>query len=369
MGYVNGIENYSIYFEPGRKTGDPPYTLVDYFAHLWGNNFLTVIDESHVTVPQIGGMYSGDVARKKTLVDFGFRLPSAYDNRPLTASEFWQRVNKTIFVSATPGEFELNQSKNQVIEQIIRPTGLVDPPITVKPTKNQIPDLINEIKNRVTNKERSLIVTITKKMAEDLATYLSDPNRTGIPLKVAYLHSDIETLERSNILDKLRQGDFDVLVGINLLREGLDLPEVTLVAILDADQQGFLRSRPSLIQIMGRASRNINGQVILYADSISEAMSLAIKEVERRRKIQIKYNLDHGITPETIKKSIRPQIIQKPVEDINTTPLLAIDVDSLTPPQKKNHVSKLKKEMRQAAADLDFETAIKIRDKIKQILN
>ena len=367
MGYVNGIENYSIYFEGDRKKGDPPYTLVDYFRHLWGDNFLTVIDESHVTVPQIGGMYAGDVARKTTLVDFGFRLPSAYDNRPLRAEEFWQRVNKTIFVSATPSEFELNQSKNNVVEQIIRPTGLVDPPITIKPTKNQIPDLIEEIKKRVAKKERALVVTITKRMAEDLATYLSDPDKTGVPLKVAYLHSDIETLERSNILDKLRNGDFDVLVGINLLREGLDLPEVTLVAILEADQQGFLRSRASLIQIMGRASRNVFGEVILYADRESDAMHQAIGEVNRRRKIQQAYNIEHNITPETIIKSIRAQIIQKPVEQIDTTPLLAVDPDQLTPTQKKNHIAKLKKEMRAAATDLDFENAIKLRDKILEI--
>lgn len=368
MGYVNGIENYSIYFEKERKGGDPPYTLVDYFRHIWGDNFLTVIDESHVTVPQIGGMYAGDVARKTTLVDFGFRLPSAYDNRPLRSEEFWQRVNKTIFVSATPSEFELNLSKDHIVEQIIRPTGLVDPPITVKSTKNQIPDLIAEIKTRVAKKERALVVTLTKKMAEDLANYLSDPTKTEIPLKVAYLHSDIETLERSNILDKLRNGDFDVLVGINLLREGLDLPEVTLVAILEADQQGFLRSRSSLIQIMGRASRNVEGQVILYADSTSDAMSAAIKEVSRRREIQLKYNLDHGITPETIRKSIRPQIIEKPPQ-VEVEPLMQIDINSLTPNQRKSHISKLKKEMREFASDLDFESAIKIRDKIKEIEN
>jgi excinuclease ABC subunit B len=367
LGYVNGIENYSIYFEPGRITGDPPYTLVDYFKHLWGNNFLTVIDESHVTVPQIGGMYQGDVARKKTLVDFGFRLPSAYDNRPLKWEEFNSRLSNTIYVSATPSDFELKDSKNNVIEQIIRPTGLIEPTVTVKPTNGQIPDLIKEIAARVAKKERTLVITITKKMAEELASYLADVSKTPVPFKVAYLHSDIETLERSEILDKLRGGDFDVLVGINLLREGLDLPEVSLVAILDADQQGFLRSRSSLIQIMGRASRHISGQVFLYADSISDAMRQAIAEVNRRRKIQENYNLEHHITPETIIKSIRPRIVEKPVEDLIVAPLLSVDPDSLTPNQRKHHIAKLKKEMRSAATDMNFEEAIKIRDKIRQI--
>ena len=366
IGYVNGIENYSLYFEPGRKSGDPPYTLVDYFRHLWGDNFLTVIDESHVTVPQIGGMYAGDVARKKTLVDFGFRLPSAYDNRPLKFDEFYSRISKAIYVSATPSKFEIDDSKNHIVEQIIRPTGLIDPPITVRSSKNQIPDLINEIATRVAKKERTLVVTLTKKMSEELSNYLSDVSKTPIPFKVAYLHSDIETLERSEILDKLRNGDFDVLVGINLLREGLDLPEVSLVAILDADQAGFLRSRASLIQIMGRASRNVGGQVVLYADTMSDAMTQAIKEVNRRRKIQIAYNTEHNITPETIIKSIRPQIMKRP-EEIVETPILTVDPNSLTPSQKKNYLSKLKKEMRSAASDLQFELAIQLRDKILEI--
>jgi excinuclease ABC subunit B len=378
LGYVNGIENYSIYFEPGRKTGDPPYTLVDYFRHLWGNNYLTVIDESHVSVPQIGGMYGGDVARKKTLVDFGFRLPSAYDNRPLKWDEFNSRLSNTIYVSATPAPFEITDSsyvtasgakQSGVIEQIIRPTGLVDPTVTVRSSKGQIPDLINEIAARVGKKERTLVVTITKKMAEELASYLADVSKTPIPFKVAYLHSDIETLERSEILDKLRGGDFDVLVGINLLREGLDLPEVSLVAILDADQQGFLRSRSSLIQIMGRASRHISGQVILYADSMSDAMRQAIAEVNRRRDIQLKYNQDNHITPETIIKSIRPRIIEKPVEELIIAPILSVDPSSLTPNQRKHHLSKLRHEMHLAATDLNFEEAIKIRDKIKEIEN
>lgn len=369
LGYVNGIENYSIYFEGDRKTGDPPYTLVDYFHHLWGDNFLTVIDESHVTIPQIGGMHAGDLARKKTLVDYGFRLPSAYDNRPLKWSEFYERIPKAVYVSATPADFEIQDSKNNIVEQIIRPTGLLDPPVEVRPSKNQIPDLIEEIKKRVAKKERTLVVTLTKKMSEELATYLADPKKTGTEFKVAYLHSDIETLERTEILDKLRSGDFDVLVGINLLREGLDLPEVSLVTILDAGNQGFLRSRSSLIQIMGRASRNVGGQVILYADNVSNAMDQAIKEVNRRRLIQIKYNQDNGITPQTIVKSIRPRLIEASVKNVVITPLLEIDPSSLTPNQRKSHISKLKKEMRSYATDMDFESAIKLRDKIKEIEN
>jgi len=367
VGYVNGIENYSIYFESGRKSGDPPYTLIDYFSHLWGKDFLTIIDESHVTIPQIGGMSGGDSARKKTLIDYGFRLSSAYDNRPLNWDEFYSRIPQAIYLSATPANFEVQDSKNNIIEQIIRPTGLIDPPIQVRPSKNQIPDLIEEIKKRVAKKERTLVVTLTKKMSEELATYLADPKKTGIPFKVAYLHSDIETLERTEILDKLRSGDFDVLVGINLLREGLDLPEVSLVTILDAGNQGFLRSRSSLIQIMGRASRHLNGQVILYADNVSDAMDQAIKEVNRRRKIQIKYNQDHHITPKTISKNIRPRLIEANVKNLVVTPLLEIDPASLTPNQRKSHISKLKKEMRTYATDLDFESAIRLRDKIKEI--
>jgi excinuclease ABC subunit B len=367
LGYINGIENYSIYFEHNRHPGDPPFTLVDYFRYLWGDNFLTVIDESHVTVPQIGGMYHGDQARKKTLIDFGFRLPSALDNRPLKGEEFNQRVSKVIYASATPADYELNASKGHVVEQIIRPTGLVDPPITVKSSKNQIPDLMAEIQKRVKKGERTLVVTITKRMSEDLAAYLSDTNKTPIPFKVAYLHSDIDTLERSSILDNLRQGNFDVLVGINLLREGLDLPEVSLVAILDAGQQGFLRSRSSLIQIMGRASRNVGGEVILYSDTMSDAMNSAIKEVNRRRQIQLQYNQEHDITPQTIIKSIRPKIIQIEEADKVKEPLLATDPWQLTPPQRKKYLKELRAEMKQLALDLDFEGAIKLRDKIREI--
>jgi len=367
-GYINGIENYSIYFDKNRKHGDPPYTLVDYFHHLWGDNFLTVIDESHVTVPQIGGMYAGDKARKNNLVDFGFRLPSALDNRPLTFNEFNSRVSKVVYVSATPSQYELIDSKNNIIEQIIRPTGLVDPQITVKSSKNQIPDLIEEIKKRVVKKERVLVTTLTKRMAEDLSNYLSDPNKTGTDFKVAYLHSDIATLERSTILDDLRSGKFDVLVGINLLREGLDLPEVSLVAILDADQQGFLRSKSALIQTMGRASRHLDGQVILYADTVSDAMDGAIKEVNRRRKIQLKYNQNNNIIPKSVVKSIRPQIIESIQAEVKTD-LGKINISSLTPPQQLKYLKDLKKQMRTFASDLNFEEAIRIRDKIKNLEN
>lgn len=407
LGYVNGIENYSIYFESHRQTGDPPYTLVDYFKHLWGQNFLTVIDESHATVPQIRGMFRGDLARKQTLIDFGFRLPSALDNRPLKFPEFYNRVSKIIYLSATPDEWEIEDSKKSydtainlqrhceadvtsaeaiplrsprhsvprddarpyVVEQIIRPTGLVDPPIHLRPSLNQIPDLISEIQKRIEVKQRTLVITLTKRMAEDLAAYLSDPKNTGFPFKVAYLHADIATLERSNILDKLRSGDFDVLVGINLLREGLDLPEVSLVAILDAGSQGFLRSQSSLIQIMGRASRHLSGLVILYSDTLSPAMSGAIKEVNRRRRIQLKYNQEHFITPQTIVKSIRPKIIDEIVETRDRASLAKTKIDplSLTPPQRKKHLTDLRKQMRAFAADLNFEEAIKIRDRIKEI--
>ncbi len=365
-GYINGIENYSIYFDKNRKHGDPPYTLVDYFCHLWGDKFLTVIDESHVTIPQIGGMYAGDVARKKNLINYGFRLPSALDNRPLKFSEFEQRMSNIIYVSATPSNYELEKSQKYITQQIIRPTGLVDPKITIKSTVKQIPDLIEEIKNRINNKERCLVVTLTKKMAEDLASYLSDTKKTKQNFKVAYLHSDIDTLKRSNILDNLRSGAYDVLVGINLLREGLDLPEVSLVAILDADQQGFLRSQSSLIQIMGRASRHVSGQVILYADSISLAMQGAIREVNRRRKIQLKYNQDNNIQPKSVVKSIRPQIVED-LQKEERTNWSKIDTSSLTPNMRLKQIKELKKQMRNFAFNLDFEQAINIRDQIREI--
>jgi excinuclease ABC subunit B len=367
LGYVNGIENYSIYFDANRTTGDPPYTLVDYFRQLWGDNFLTVIDESHVTVPQIGGMHRGDQSRKQNLIDFGFRLPSALDNRPLTFSEFYNRVPKAIYVSATPNDWEIKDSQNTVIEQLIRPTGLIDPPITLHSSKDQIPHLISQIKDQIKAKNRTLVITITKRMAEDLATYLADPVKTEANFKVAYLHSDIDTLERSKILDDLRSGTYDVLVGINLLREGLDLPEVSLVVILDADSQGFLRSKSSLIQIMGRASRSLAGQVILYADTISDAMRQAILVVNRRRRLQQDYNQKHGITPQSIIKAIRPQLIQATVKDPVVEDKLKIDPNSLTPPQLKKHLTDLRHQMRLLATDMNFEEAIKIRDHINSL--
>lgn len=365
-GYINGIENYSIYFDKNRQSGDPPYTLVDYFRHLWGDNFLTIIDESHVTVPQIGGMYAGDFARKSNLIDFGFRLPSALDNRPLKFTEFEKRMSNVIYVSATPSNYELEKSKNNIVEQIIRPTGLVDPEISIRSTNQQIPNLVEEIKNRIDKKERTLVITLTKRMAEDLATYLSDPQKTKQAFKVAYLHSDIDTLERSNILDNLRSGNYDVLVGINLLREGLDLPEVSLVAILDADQQGFLRSQSSLIQIMGRASRHLSGKVILYADTVSKAMKGSIDEVSRRRQIQLKYNQDNNITPKSVVKSIRPQIIEE-IKTQDRPDWAKIDTSSLTPSQRQRQVKELKKQMRNLAFNLDFEEAIRVRDQIRSI--
>jgi len=362
-GYVNGIENYSRYFD-GRSPGDPPFSLVDYFKFKYGNDFLVVIDESHATVPQIHGMYHGDQARKLNLIDFGFRLPSALDNRPLKFAEFMNRVPQAIYVSATPNDWEIKKSNHKVIEQLIRPTGLLDPPITIKPANHQVVDLIEQIKKKKARGERVLVITLTKRLAEDLATYLSDMTKTGMrDLKVTYLHSDIDTLKRSDILTDLRTGNFDVLVGINLLREGLDLPEVGLVAILEADKQGFLRSKTSLIQIMGRAARHINGKVILYADEVSKAMEQAIDEVERRRKIQLAYNKKYHITPRSIKKAIRPRIIEKEMtieEDI-------ADVSQLTPLQRKQLIKKLEKQMREYAKILDFEKAMEIRDKIKAI--
>ncbi|MCD6225881.1 excinuclease ABC subunit UvrB [bacterium] len=358
-GYVNGIENYSRYFD-GRAPGEPPYTLVDYFWHRFGDDFLIVIDESHITIPQLRGMYRGDLARKKTLIEFGFRLPSCLDNRPLKFKEFWQRVPRVLFVSATPDKWEISQAKGKVIEQIIRPTGLVDPEVEVRPTKGQIQNLIEEIIARKKKGERVLVTTLTKRTAEDLAAYLSDEEKTSVPLAVAYLHSDIETLKRTEILEKLRKGEYDVIVGINLLREGLDLPEVSLVAILDADKQGFLRSRTSLIQTMGRAARNAAGKVILYADEKTEAMREALREVERRRKIQLEYNRVHGIVPQTIKKPIRQRLVEDKKEE-------EIDIEGLTPGEKKKLIARLRRQMRQAARELDFEKAIKLRDMIKKL--
>ncbi|KPJ69391.1 excinuclease ABC subunit B [candidate division WOR-1 bacterium DG_54_3] len=353
MGYCPGIENYSRHLD-GRAPGEPPATLIDYFPE----DFLLFIDESHVTVPQIGGMYEGDRSRKQTLVNYGFRLPSALDNRPLNFKEFEDHINQVIYVSATPGPYELKRSK-QVVEQIIRPTGLVDPEVIVKPAKHQIDDLIGEIKKRIEAKERVLVTTLTKRMAEDLAEYLDE---AGIPVR--YLHSDIETLDRIDILRDLRLGQFDVLVGINLLREGLDLPEVSLVAILDADKEGFLRSEISLIQTIGRAARNVNGQVILYSEKITDSIKRALKETNRRRKLQTEFNKKHGIKPETIVKEI------KDIKDrIAETKLKEIkELKKFVPKEEIPELIRgLEEEMRIAATELEFERAAALRDKIKEL--
>ena len=362
LGYVNGIENYSRYFD-GRFPGEAPYTLIDYFEKEYGKDFLTVIDESHMTVPQIRGMYRGDRSRKQTLIDFGFRLPSALDNRPLKAEEFWPKIPQSLFLSATPNEWEINKSQKMIVEQLIRPTGLVDPKVQVRSSEGQIPDLIKEILKRKKKHERVLITTLTKRMAEELSSFLSDPKNTKEPINVNYLHADINTMERTDILASLRSGEYDVIVGINLLREGLDLPEVSLVAILDADKQGFLRSKISLVQTMGRAARNINSKVILYGEEKSIAMKEAIEEVNRRRKIQMAYNKKHKIIPKSVKKPIRDRLLKKnEVEEVEQ-----IDEESLTPGEAKEIIKKLRRQMREYAKILDFEKAVKMRDKIKRI--
>ncbi len=369
VGFVNGIENYSRYFD-GRRMGDPPYTLVDYFKRAYGDNFLVFIDESHMTVPQLRGMFNGDLARKKTLIDFGFRLKAAIDNRPLKFDEFYRQPSKIIYVSATPNLWEINQS-SQVVEQLIRPTGIIDPKITIRPAKDEVTDLIAEIEKRVKNNQKILVTTLTKKIAEDLTDYLKEKK-----VRAAYLHSDILTLERSDVLDNLRKNAFDVLIGVNLLREGLDLPEVALVAILDGDKEGFLRSKTSLVQTMGRAARNVSGEVIIYADEVTRSIKEAIAEIERRRDVQTKYNQAHHITPKTILKPIREKIIEsqeslliydRPKAEIDDRFLEAIKGDSLTPYDRKKIVKKLEREMRNQAEQLNFELAIKIRDKIKTI--
>ncbi len=367
VGYVNGIENYSIYFE-NRSKGTPPYTLIDYFEAA-SKDWLLIVDESHITLPQIRGMYNGDQSRKEVLIDYGFRLPSALDNRPLKYDEFMRKAHQIVFVSATPNAYELSlaqETDHGVVEQLIRPTGLVDPEVFVRPTEGQIPDVLKEIETRTKKKQRVLITTLTKRMAEELTSYLQEKQ-----IKVAYIHSDIETLDRQDLLDSLRLGEFDVLVGINLLREGLDLPEVSLVIILDADKEGFLRSRSSLIQTMGRAARNVDAQVILYADRITDSIKAAMEEVDRRRKIQLKYNQDHNITPKTIEKAIRAKLIDRIIEEEEVDTLDTLiqlgQKEVLLPDEKKDLLSKLRKEMRIAADRLDFETAMKIRDQIKQI--
>ncbi len=359
LGYVNGIENYSRYFD-GRAPGDPPYSLLEYFNKV-SKDWLLIIDESHMTMPQIRGMYNGDRARKTTLIDYGFRLPASYDNRPLKFEEFVTRIKKTIYMSATPNEWEidLSGSKN-IAEQLIRPTGVVDPEIEIRPTEGQIQDLMNEIEKGVKKGERVLVTTLTKRMSEDLTTFLEERG-----IKVNYLHSDIDTLSRQDVLDDLRSGVYDVLVGINLLREGLDLPEVGLVAILDADKEGFLRSRSSLIQIMGRGARRVDSHVILYADVHTKSIKEAVREVERRREHQLKYNKEHGITAKTIEKEIRSKLIEREsvLEDLK--PL--IEKDLLLPDEKEKVIKKLRAEMKLAAKDLDFETAALLRDKIRYL--
>jgi excinuclease ABC subunit B len=360
FGHCHGIENYSRHLS-GRLPGEPPFTLIDYiYAGPSKGDFLTVIDESHVTVPQIGGMYEGDRSRKKTLVEYGFRLPSALDNRPLTFKEFEHRMNYVIYVSATPGDYEIEKSGGRIIEQIIRPTGLVDPKIEVRPATNQVEDLLEEIQKRVNKNERILVTTLTKKMAEDLTDYY-----TGLGIKAKYLHSDIDTLERVEILRDLRLGKFDVLIGVNLLREGLDLPEVSLVAIFDADKEGFLRSERSLIQTAGRASRNVNGTVIFYADKVTDSMKKALQETERRRKIQSDYNKKMGITPETIKSKIKDILSSIYERDYITVEAVKEEAEEYE--LNEEAIKKLEHEMRHAAENLEFEKAAEIRDKIFKI--
>ena len=350
-GFCQGIENYSRHIS-GRPAGSPPFTLFDYFP----DDFLLLIDESHATIPQVRAMYNGDRARKDSLVNYGFRLPSAYDNRPLKFEEFEQRINQCIFVSATPADYEKEHSKENVVEQIIRPTGLLDPEIEVKPVENQVDDLIEQIRQRVEKNERVLVTTLTKKMAEDLTSYLR-----GLDIKVRYMHSDIKALERMEIIRDLRIGEFDVLVGINLLREGLDIPEVSLVAILDADKEGFLRSERSLIQTIGRAARNTDGKVIMYADELTDSMEKAISETNRRRKIQKEYNEEHGIVPQTIKKSVRDTIKATVVEDLSSE--YDINKDEKT----EDIIAKLTDEMLKYASEMEFEKAAELRDKIKEL--
>lgn len=365
MGTCPGIENYSRHFT-GRAPGEPPPTLLEYFP----DEFLTFIDESHVTVPQIGGMYRGDRARKSNLVEYGFRLPSALDNRPLNFQEFEALVDKVVFVSATPGEYELKTSGGIVVEQIIRPTGLVDPDVIVRPVKNQVDDLLNEIRDRVAKKERVLVTTLTKRSAEDLCAYFE-----GLGIKVKYLHSDIVTLERMDIIRDLRLGIFDVLIGINLLREGLDIPEVSLVAVTDADKEGFLRSERSLIQTIGRAARNANGQVILYGDTVTESMKKAMSETARRRELQVQYNKEHGITPTTVKKRVAEglldlygmEVVSQDSKQKKQVLRDKLSVYSENPLQLSAQILKLRKQMKKASDKLEFEEAARIRDEIKRL--
>lgn len=357
MGFCHGIENYSRHLS-GRKEGEPPPTLVDYFP----DDFLVILDESHITVPQLGAMFRGDRSRKETLVEHGFRLPSALDNRPLRFSEWEERVGQVIHISATPGDWEIDRTGGVIVEQVIRPTGLLDPRVHVRPTKHQVDDLLSEIRVRVARAERVLITTLTKRMAEDLTEYYSE-----LGVSVRYLHSDINTLERVEILRDLRRGEFDVLVGINLLREGLDLPEVSLVGILDADKEGFLRSPRSLIQTIGRASRNAGGEVIMYADRITNAMQRAIEETERRRARQIEYNEEHGITPQTVKKAILEMDASTGAGDYVVIPILRPGEEPSDPADIPARIEELRSEMLLAAEELEFERAAELRDRIEQL--
>ena len=354
FGVCPGIENYSRHID-GRKPGERPYTLFDYFP----DDFLLVVDESHVSLPQVRGMFNGDRARKQTLVDYGFRLPSALDNRPLKFNEFESMTPQSIFVSATPGDYELEKTNHHVVEQIIRPTGLLDPEVEVRPIEGQIDDLVDEIKERVARNERTLVTTLTVRMAEDLTSYLKN-----MDLKVAWLHHEVTTIERTEIIHDLREGKYDVLVGINLLREGLDIPEVSLIAILDADKEGFLRSRRSLIQIIGRAARNAQGKVIMYADKITESMDEAIKETARRRKIQMEYNERHHITPKTIIKPIHDVVRSKETKEVTRKYLAK---KKISKKDKEKMLENLRKEMKEAAKELDFERAAELRDMIIEL--
>lgn len=371
VGYVKGIENYSRYFD-GRAPGETPYSLLDYFNEPYKDKWLLLVDESHMTFPQIRGMFNGDLSRKQTLIDYGFRLPSALDNRPLRFEEFMRRVPNFIASSATPNEWEVSMSGGKTVELLVRPTGIPDPLVEIRPVKNQVADVITEIKKVTAKKQRTLVTTLTKRTAEDLTTYLNEQG-----LKVQYLHSDVATLDRGDILDDLRNGRYDVLVGINLLREGLDLPEVSLVAILDADKEGFLRSDVTLIQTMGRAARHVEGRVIMYADKVTGSMERALSEVKRRRKYQLIYNKKHHITPVSITKPIRERIIEHEqgergpwvfgAKEPVYQSLSNLDVDAMTPMEKKRLIKNLQTEMRLSAQDLNFELAAQIRDKIREL--
>jgi excinuclease ABC subunit B len=357
LGYCHGIENYSRHLT-GRLPGEPPPTLLDYLPR----DSVVFVDESHQTVPQVRGMYAGDRSRKTTLVEYGFRLPSAMDNRPLNFEEWQRRVGQVVFVSATPGPYELTKTGGEVVEQVIRPTGLVDPQVDVRPVRGQVDDLLNEIRERVERGERVLVTTLTKKMSENLTEYYAE-----LGVRVRYLHSEIETLERIKILRDLRAGEFDVLVGINLLREGLDLPEVSLVAILDADKEGFLRSEMSLIQTIGRAARNINGKAILYADRVTDSMRRAIGETQRRREKQAAYNSEHGITPQSVVKAIDSTLISIVEADYFKVPLNLDEIEDYSPQNLAETITRLEAEMRAAAGRYEFERAAELRDRLKHL--